>query len=651
MQTAIAHHQAGRVGEAEKIYRQVLAIDRRDVNALHLLGVIAQQAGQPALAIELIGQAIAIDSNFAVAYGNLGHSLLNVGRVDESLAACAKCVELDPDYAIGHVNLGNALQTKGRLDEAAAAYRTAIRLAPRSAEAHSNLGNVLKSQGMLDEAITELKSAIELQPKLAEAHHNLGIALSEKGEFDSAAASFVTAIRCNPNFAGGYVALGNALQFQGRPEEALAYFDRAVALRPDDSLLLSTRLYSLHFHPGFDASEIYQQHREWERRFGQPLRSQVPRHKNDRSPDRRLRVGYVSPDFRDHVVGRNLKPLLGEHNHSQFEIVCYGDVAKPDEMTKAFQYDADTWRNTAGVDHAQLADIIRNDGIDILVDCTLHMAGSRLPVFARKPAPVQVTFAGYPGTTGLSAIDYRFTDPYLDPPGGSNEYYSERSIRLPHSFWCYDAAAMAPPSGVHPPVGALRSPSQGFLTFGCLNNFAKANAGVLQLWAQLLETVKESRLLLLCPPGNARQWVLAEMLKHSIAADRIGFVPKLPRGRYLEVYHQIDIALDTLPYNGHTTSLDALWMGVPVVTLVGKTIVGRAGFSQLSNLGLTELVAETPEQYVTIAADLAGDVDRLKRLRAGLRDRMRNSPLMDAVQFTRDIESAYRRMWRTWCAA
>jgi predicted O-linked N-acetylglucosamine transferase (SPINDLY family) len=289
----------------------------------------------------------------------------------------------------------------------------------------------------------------------------------------------------------------------------------------------------------------------------------------------------------------------------------------------------------------QLTDCVREDRIDILVDLTLHMAHNRLLLFARKPAPVQVTWLGYPGTTGLETMDYRLTDPYLDPPDQTEQFYSERSIRLPHTFWCYQPHMLEGED--LPEVNPLPALTAGAVTFGCLNNFCKVNPSLLELWGKVLQAVPGSRLLLLAPSGSRRQWV------KKILGDRVDFVDHCPRQAYLDLYHRIDLGLDTLPYNGHTTSLDSLWMGVPVVTSIGKTVVGRAGWSQLSNLGLPELAAKTEEEFVSITAGLAKDLPRLAELRKTLRPRMTASPLMDAERFARDIESAYRQMWQEWC--
>jgi predicted O-linked N-acetylglucosamine transferase (SPINDLY family) len=319
-------------------------------------------------------------------------------------------------------------------------------------------------------------------------------------------------------------------------------------------------------------------------------------------------------------------------------------VAVPDGVTDRLRLCADAWRNIAGLSSEQIAQQVRQDGIDILVDLTMHMQGGHVLVFARKPAPVQICWLAYPGTTGLTAIDYRLTDLHLDPPGLHDAFYSEQSIRLPDAFWCYD------PPAEGPAVNALPAVGNGYVTFGSLNSFSKTHAAVLKLWARVLNAVEGSRLLLLAPEGSARQSVLELLTPEGISAERIRFVARQPRHKYLEAYNQIDIGLDTFPANGHTTSLDSFWMGVPVVTLVGKTALGRGGLCQLQNLGLPELIAHTPEQFVEISARLASDFPRLSELRATMRQRIEKSPLMDAPRFARNVEAAYRGAWQRWCA-
>jgi predicted O-linked N-acetylglucosamine transferase (SPINDLY family) len=404
----------------------------------------------------------------------------------------------------------------------------------------------------------------------------------------------------------------------------------------------SSYLFQLHFSPRYDARAILEEARAWDSRHGKPLAAGHRPHENDRSPTRRLRIGYVSPDFRNHCQALFVSPLLANHDHERFEIFCYSDVRSPDEWTPALLRHADQWRSIVGMDDAAAAARIREDRIDVLVDLTMHMADSRLRVFARKPAPVQISWLAYPGTTGLSAIDYRITDPFLDPEGSDTTVYAEKSLRLPDTFWCYAPFGPAEAGG---PLLESTLRADGPIRFGCLNNFCKVNDGVIALWARVLDRVEGSTLLLFVPPGEARLRTLAAFEKHGTGPGRVAFVGKQGRAEYLATYRAIDVCLDTFPYGGHTTSLDALWMGAPVVTLVGSTVAGRAGLCQAMNLGLPELVARTEDEYVTIAANLARDVDRLAGLRATLRTRMERSPLMDGPRFARGLEAAYRTAW------
>lgn len=643
LMTALQHHRAGRLEEAEQLYRQVIAADPAQADALHLLGLLMLSRDDDQQAVEYIERAIRSNPQQASFHSNLGQALYRQGRMAEAIVAYQRAIHLQPHDASAHINLGIALRKQGRVAEAIAAYERALQLQPNSAEAHNNLGNVLRTLGRVAEAIHCYERALQLRPNYAEAHNNLGIALREQGHMPAAIASYERAVQLRPNYPEALDNLGNALRTQGRIIEAAECYRRAVALRPNYVEAHSSLVYSLHFCPGVTARTLYEEHRGWERQFAEPFAQQIQPHTNEPAPDRPLRIGYVSPDFRDHVVGHNLLPLFRTHDHGQFEIVCYSGVFRPDHLTERFRSYADIWRDVADRTDEQLAELVRADRIDILVDLTLHMVGNRLLAFARKPAPVQVTFAGYPGTTGLSAIDYRLTDPYLDPPGLHDDCYAEESIRFFDSFWIYD------PLNREPAVAPLPALTNNFMTFGCLNQFAKVNPPVLRLWAQVLRAVAGSRLILLTPEGPQRRSTLDCLSAEGIAPERVAFVGHQPRQAYLGQYHTVDIVLDTFPYNGHTTSLDSLWMGTPVVTLVGETVVGRAGLSQLTNLGLPELIANTPEEFVRIAVALAGDLPRLSGLRASLRGRMETSSLMDVESFTRGIEAAYRGMWQRWC--
>ena len=609
---ALRHRQAGQLQQAEQLCRQILARQPGHAEALLLLGGMAYQGGRNDLAVELLRQVIA----------------------------------LDPRHFEAHNNLGVALRDQGQLDEAIAVCRQAIALKPSSPEAHFNLGNALSDKGQFDKAIAAFHQAIALDPHPPVTHNNLGNALWARGEFDAAIAAYLQAIALKPDYSDAYSNLGHALHSKGQLDESIVAYRRAMALSPDSAWIHSNLVYTLHFHPAFDARAIAEELRRWNRRHAEPLRQFIQPHANDRSPERRLRVGYVSPDFRDHCQSLFTIPLLAHHDHTALEIFCYASVARPDGYTRRIAGYADVWRDVRPLSDAGLCALIRADRIDILVDLTMHMAHGRPLLFARKPAPVQAAWLAYPGTTGIDAMDYRLTDPYLDPlEPGVDEWYAEKSLRLPATFWCYD-----PPENPPPEVGPLPALTNGQVTFGCLNNFCKVNEGVLKLWAQVMAGVVDSRLVILAEMGQHREWTLTVLEGLGVSRQRVRFAAQRPRLEYLKLYQQIDIGLDTLPYNGHTTSLDSYFMGVPVVTLVGKTVVGRAGLSQLTNLGLPELIARTPEEYVRIAAALARDLPRLAALRATLRERMRNSPLMDAPRFARDIERAYREMWRQWCA-
>jgi protein O-GlcNAc transferase len=649
LHTALLRHRAGKLHEAEQLYRAVLAKKPRHPEASFLLGVIAIASGRLDLAFNLLARATAsasgnsaLQADLAEASFNLGLAFEGQGDLDRAIACFERAVELKPDAPQMHRRLARALRIRCDFVRAIAHYERALALAPAAAEIASDLGGTLKLAGHLDQAIAVYRRAIEIQPRFAPTHSNLGVALMDQLRLDDAMASFRRALDLDPDLVSAHCNLGNALTYSGLMDEAIASFRRAIAKRPDHHVAHSNLVYALAFHPAYDAGGILEEARAWSRQHAPSLAGAEP-HPNDRSPERRLRIGYVSPDFRDHCQALFMTPLLRHHDHENFEIACYSSVATPDAVTQRLRDHTDLWRSIAGVDDAAAERIVRDDRIDVLVDLTMHMSNTRLRLFARKPAPLQVCWLAYPGTTGLDAIDYRITDPWLDPQEGDDSVYAERSVRLADAFWCYDPLAAEPAAA---PLPAL---SGGGVTFGCLNNFSKVHEGVIELWARVLREASGSRLLLLAPLGSARQRTLEAFAKNGVEGDRVVFVERRPRSEYLALHGQIDVCLDTFPVNGHTTSLDAFWMGVPVVTLVGKTVIGRGGLSQAMNLGLPELVAWTPDEYVRIAVDLSRDLDRLSALRASLRSRMEKSPLMDGPRFALNLETAYRGMWREWC--
>jgi protein O-GlcNAc transferase len=531
---------------------------------------------------------------------------------------------------------------------AIAAAQQAVAGSRGSFESYLHLGNVLLDARRSDAAIAAYRHAIGLAPGAAEAYFGLGNALYQRRSHDLAIEAFGQCLRLAPDYAPALVNLGNALKDVGLLDEGLQCFRQSYDISPTPAAA-DNLLYVPHFHPGFDAAMIVAAHREWNRRHVAPLVKFIPPHRIDRSPQRRLRIGYISPDFRDHPAILLVLPLFKNHDRGGFDIYLYSDTSAPDGMTQEARATAAFWRETYGLSHAQVAELVRQDQIDIFVDLTLHMGGNRMPVFARKPAPIQVTYLGYPSTTGLQTIDYRISDPFLDPqaaggkPTPIEQAYTELTVCLPGPWWCYD------PITDQPPVNALPAAANGYVTFGCLNNFCKLNPPHLAVWAQIMQQVAGSRLLLLAPQGQARQRVTQFLVERGIEDRRVEFTDVKPRAAYLENYHRIDLCLDTFPYNGHTTTLDATWMGVPTVSLRGPTAVSRGGLTILSHLGHPEWVASSMQQYVQMAVGLALDQGRLSELRRSLRDRMRQSPLMDGGAFARNLEGIYRKMWKVWC--
>ena len=539
----------------------------------------------------------------------LGVIALQGGNLVSALALVQRAVSLRPDAAVCRNNLGQVFDRLERYDEAARCYEAAIELDPGYAEATNNLGYVLARQDRLTEAEILYRKAIDLDPEYAEPHANRGNLLKDRGELDAA-------IDC---------------------------YRRAIELRPDLSALHSNLLLTLHYHPGCSPADLAREHRAWAERHVAPLAAGRRPHENGPEPDRRLRVGYVSGDFREHPVARFILPVLRERDRRQVEVVAYSDVTTPDAVTGLLREHVDRWRDVAVLGDAQLADVVRADGIDILVDLAAHSGHNRLLTFARKPAPVQITYLAYCSTTGVDAIDYRVTDRFLDPPGESGDY-AETSIYLPHCYWCYSA----------PPLPDSRRPATerrtGPPTFGCLNNFAKVTDVTLDLWTRLLRRAPDARLLLYARTEAHRDRVRGTLRAAGVEESRAAFVGRQSLADYLETYRLIDVALDPHPYGGGTTTCDALWMGVPVVSLAGRTAVSRAGSTLLANVGLEHLVARTAGQYVELAAELIRDAAGLAGSRSALRERIESSPVMDAPRFVRGLEALFRSIWRDWCA-
>jgi predicted O-linked N-acetylglucosamine transferase (SPINDLY family) len=645
LQRASERFRAGQLAPCEQICRDVLSQQPTVAPAWHLLGLIALQTGKSLVAIDLIRRAIAIDPAVAEFHNSLGNALADRGSFQDAAQAFSQAIRLRPDLAETRCNLGRLLVQTEQLEQAIAEFQTAVQFKPELFRAHLSLADALRDSGQFERAAGAYRSALALRPDDAAAWNNLGNVLLACATVDEAIQAYRKAISVDPGIATAHLNLGSALKEAGELHAAFASWREAIQLDSRDHRAGDNLIYYMHFHPDCVSKSIRDEQQRWVAQHAAIWPESIPPHRNDRNPNRPLRVGYVGAGFCDHCQSFFTLPFFSNHDPSQFEVFVYANVRRPDAITQRLKRHASHWRDIVNLPDDQAAGLIRQDCIDILVDLTLHMADSRLPIFARKPAPVQVTWLGYPGSTGLPAMDYRLTDPYLDPPEIENDAYSEASIRLPDSFWCYD------PLTVEPVVNGLPAASSGRVTFGCMNMFCKINDGVIDIWSEVLRAAPaSSRLFILAPRGSHRQRVTESFRDRGVDSSRVDFLDRCPRAKYLKLFHQLDLLLDTFPYNGHTTSLDSFWMGVPVVSLAGKTAVSRAGLSLATNLGLTELVATDAQQFVNIAIGLADDLPRLAQLRATLRQRMQDSPLMDAPRFTRNLEAAFRQMWQRWCA-
>jgi protein O-GlcNAc transferase len=518
-------------------------------------------------------------------------------------------------------------------------YRGALSSRPDYVEAMVNLGVLLKRTGRLQEAAQCYRDALAIDPALAKLHNNLGNIEMEFGRLGIAEQCFRQAVALDPGLAMAHSNLGNVLKELGRLEEALACYREALRIEPDFAPAHSSLLLALNCVEGVDPAGVYAEHRDFARRLPGPG---GPRHENSDRPEGPLRIGYVSGDLRDHPVAHFLEPVLARHDPASFRIFCYSNNAAVDAVTARIRALRVEWREVFGLSDEQVFDLVLRDGIDILVDLSGHTAFNRLGVFARKPAPVQVSWLGYLNTTGLDSMDYRIVDDHTAPAGLLDDFHSERLLRLPASQWCYE-----PPSGA-PAVAPPPSARKGRVTFASFSNFAKMGSATIGLWSRVLSRVEGSRLVLVRKGAESAAGDFKRRFASSgIDPERIEILPSRPFEQYLALHDAVDVVLDTYPYAGATTTCHALWMGVPVVSLAGPWACSRSGASILCAAGLAEFVATDPDQYVGTAALLASDIPRLAELRAGLRERLKASPLLDVSGFTRDLENAYRSMWRS----
>ncbi len=611
---ARTHHQAGRLAEAEALYRQILSVQGDHPDSLHWLGYIAWQTGHSQAALELIQRAISLVPTDPAPHVNLGAVLASAGRPDEAINSFRQAITLQPQIAEAHCGLAFALYEKGDLRAAIAAFRQAIASRPDYAEALNNLGNALRDAGQLAEAIRTCRQAIDIQPGFAAAHCNLGNALKDAGLIAEAVVQFRAALRCDPR-------------------SAIAH---------------SNLLLSLHYLAEPEGDVLFAEHRRWNDVHALPLPPFLATHPNHPSPDRPLRIAYISPDFRQHAVAVFFENLLAHHDPSEVEVFCYHDLRADDAVTARLRGLGGKWREIKALKDAAVAELIRLDGIDIAVDLAGHTAANRLLLFALRPAPIQVSYLGYCDTTGMPAMDYRLTDALADPPGATEHLHTETLFRLPYCAWSFRPPTDAPAIQPSPrtPVGKVN--------FGCFGALPKLTDASLSLWARIVLAVPGSQLLLK-NPGFQEPETQARIrtLLQCAGLDPARVVLRPPEhtlAAHLATYHEVDIAFDTFPYHGTTTTCEALWMGVPVVTRAGRTHASRVGVSLLTNAGLPDLIAADDDAFFHRCVQLATDPTQLAELRSSLRERLISSPLMDDRGFARRVEAAYRAMWRAWPA-
>ena len=675
MGISLGGRDSGRADEAEKLCEKILAVDPKNPNALHMQGMLALRAGKNERAANLISRAIQGDPTNPAYYGNLGLAMRRLGKATGAVACYKKALDINPDYFEALFGLGEIFQEQCDLRKALNYYEKAAIIKPEHAQTYVQMGHVHKEEGRFSDAVSAYEKALKVRPEFAEVYHHLAIVFREQQEFGKVIHCYREALKLEPNHPEAYHHMGFAFQLQDRlsdavqnyrkaiemnPEyaeahnnvgviyctqgnlkEALFSFEKACKLKSGYAQAHSNLLMTMQYDPKTDDEMLFYEAKKWWKQCGlNPSRPSFQ--ENVKEPHKRLRVGYVSPDFRQHSVSWFFLPLLKEHDRELVEIFCYSDAKKPDAITYRVKDLSDHWRSTAAMTDEMMARQIHRDHIDILLDLSGHTRNNRLTVFACKPAQVQVTWLGYPGTTGLPVMDYRITDAVSDPPGDTDLFHSEKLIRLPRGFICY-----SPPDRVtevsRPPASATSG-----ITFGSFNNPPKINQRVVSLWSRILHQTPRSNLLVkhkAFGDESTKLRYLDLFLKNGIPGERLRIMGHVPSvSEHLSTYDKVDIGLDTFPYNGTTTTCEALWMGVPVITRTGNRHASRVGASIMNRVGLTELIAATENKYIEKAVRLAKDMNYLAELRDSMRKRMQESPLCDAISFAREMENAFFKM-------
>ena len=636
----------GKTDEAVVSYKKALDIKPAYAEAYSNLGVVLQGLGQIDEALASYNKALAIKPDYDDAYYNLGNVLKDLGKLDEAVTNYNMALAINPNYAEAHSNLGVSLKNLGNLIEAVSSYSKALAINPNYAEAHSNLGNAFQELGQLDKAVASFNKALAIKPDYADAHYNLGIALQEQGNLNDSVASYSKALSIKPNDVDIHNNLGTVFQNLGRLDEALNSYQKALIVDPDNYKSIKNRLYALLNVPGRTHTELFNEYEKFAKTQTLGIVRQTENWSNHASPNRQLRIGYMSSDLRHHPVGLMASALISCHDKTQFDIFCYSDVILADEITEKIRSDTDHWRPISGITDIDVAHKIRADNIDILICLAGGFDKNRPLVCAHRAAPVQVSLHDG-ATSGLEEMDYFLTDNYLHP-ADTKEIFTEELHRIPSLFQWPHIQGAAEISA--PPVDQA-----GFVTFGSFNNPAKINNEVIRLWAEVLKSVSGSRLLLKYKNWykevSLKERLIDEFAACGVKKDCIDFITSLDtKAEHLRRYSRVDIALDPFPFSGATTTFEALWMGVPVVTLAGKTFISRMSGSMLQHVGLGDLALDTQQAYVASANKLARDHVRLRTLKNNLRELVKASPICDPLAYSLSVEDAYRSMWKTWCA-
>jgi len=601
------------------------------------------QSGQMAKTESFCRELLQSHPQSLIVINVLGAALKDQGKLKDAIQAFSKVIQLKPDYIEAYYNRGVVLQELGQLSKAVDSYNKAIQLKPDYAQAYNNSGLALQELGQLDKALKSCEQAIQLKPDYAQAYNNRGVVLQELEQLDKALNSYEQAIQLKPDFAEAYNNRGNTLKEIGQVDEAIDSYDKAIQFKPDYAVAYSNRNFALNYSSELTQTDIFQKHLEFEKQFGRKILENKLNPLFSKRRNTRLKVGYISADFNNHSVGYFFEPLLKSHDKGSIEVYCYYNNARADDTTKRLMEESEHWRSIVGMNDKDVVNLIRKDSIDILVDLVGHTAKNRLTVFTYKPAPIQVTWLGYPNTTGLSAIDYRFTDDVVDPIGRTDDLHSEKLIRLQNGFLCYQGDKLLPPNS------ALPCLKREHITFGSFNNLSKVTHQVVKIWSKILQSVPNSHLLLkskqLSDAKTKSRYI--EMFKHEgIPENRLELYSWLPgKEEHMELYNSIDIGLDPFPYNGTTTTCEALWMGVPVITMFGNLHAGRVGASIMTHANLENLIAMGTDEYVNMAVKYANNTDYLVKLRNELRSKILRSALCDNNAFAKNIEKAYQEMY------